>query len=179
MRAEQDRGPKTKLKKALGLSANVLLSAAGWVQWLPPLLVRIFVGYLFYESGLPKIENVARFTQVFIGWGIPYPHFTVLLVGYVEAIGGLLLIAGLGTRIACVPLIIDMAMATATVQIKQASGFGDFVALDDPLYMLSFFWLMVSGPGLVSLDYLIKRWAGPRLGLAHHRLGEVQLPDVI
>jgi putative oxidoreductase len=167
------------MRKATELLVNALLTAAGWIQWLPPLLIRIFVGYLFFESGLPKIENVARFASVFAGWGIPHPYFSVLLAGYTEVIGGALLIAGFATRIACIPLIVDMAVATATVQIKQASGFAGFVALDDPLYMLSFFWLMVSGPGLVSIDYLIKRWAGPRLGLADHRLGEIQLPEAI
>lgn len=126
------------MKKRIGLWANTLLGAAGWIQWLPPLLMRVFMGYLFYESGLPKIEQVTQFTRVFAGWGIPYPHLNVLLVGYSEVIGGLMLIAGLGTRIACVPLIIDMAVATATVQIKQVSGLSDLVALDDPLYMLIF-----------------------------------------
>lgn len=165
------------MKKMIGSLANALLTTAGWMQWLPPLLIRIFVGYLFFESGLPKLENVASFTKVFAGWGIPDPHFNVLLVGYTEVIGGLLLMAGLATRVACVPLIINMAVATATVQAKQASGFGEFVALDDPLYLLSFLWLMVSGPGLLSVDYLIKRWVGPRFGIVNHRLGEVQLPE--
>ena len=164
------------MKKAVGLLANVLLSVAGWIQWLPPLLIRVFLGYLFFESGLPKIERVANFTKVFVGWGIPYPHLSLLLVGYTETVGGLLLIVGLVTRIACIPLIIDMAVATATVQIKEANGFADFVALDDPLYMLTFFWLMVSGPGLVSLDFFIKRWIGVHFGLLNSRLGEVQLP---
>jgi putative oxidoreductase len=120
------------VKKAIGILANRLLTAAGWLQWVPPLLLRILIGYLFFESGLPKLENVARFTQTFAGWGIPHPHFNVLLAGYTEVIGGLLLMVGLGTRIACVPLVIDMVVATMTVQIRQASSFGDFVALDWP-----------------------------------------------
>ena len=165
------------MKKTIGFLANALLTTAGWTQWLPPLLMRIVVGYLFYESGLPKLENVATFTKVFAGWGIPYPYFNVLVVGYTEVIGGLLLVAGLGTRVACVPLIINMIVATVAVQAKQASGFGEFVALDGPMYLLSFLWLMVSGPGLISADYLIKRWAGPHLGLSDHRLGEIQLPE--
>jgi putative oxidoreductase len=168
----------TTVKKTIGLCANALLTVAGWMQWLPPLLLRIFLGYLFFESGLPKLENVARFTETFAGWGIPHPYFNVLLTGYTEVIGGLLLIAGLGTRIACVPLIIDMAVATLTVQIKQASGFGDFVALDDPLYVLTFLWLLISGPGAVSLDYFIKRWIGPYFNVTDARLGEIQLPEV-
>lgn len=165
------------MKKIIGILANALLTAAGWTQWLPPLLMRIFVGYLFYESGLPKLEHVAAFTRVFAGWGIPYPHFNVLLVGYTEVIGGLLLMAGFGTRVACGPLIINMIVATVAVQAKHVSGFGEFVALDGPLYLLTFLWLMVSGPGLISVDYLIKRWAVPRFGLSGHRLGEIQLPE--
>jgi len=105
------------------------------------------------------------FVRVFAGWGIPHPHLSVLLAGYSEVIGGLLLIVGLATRIACIPLIIDMAVATFSVQIKRNADFGDFVTLVDPLYLLSFFWLMVAGPGTVSLDYLLRRYIGPCFGV--------------
>src|SRR5207248_632655 len=38
-------------------------------QWLPQLLVRLFVGYFFLESGWGKIHNLDAFTERFAGWG--------------------------------------------------------------------------------------------------------------
>ena len=38
------------------------------------------------------------------------------------------------------------------------TGLDDFVELDEPLYALGYFWLMMSGAGAVSLDYLLERF---------------------
>ena len=51
---------------------------------------------------------------------------------------------------------INMAVAIITVKMKNVAGLNDFVELDEPLYALAYFWLMISGPGLVSVDYLIR-----------------------
>jgi hypothetical protein len=36
----------------------------------------------------------------------------------------------------------------------------DFVELDEPLYALTYLWLLISGPGWVSVDYVISRLFG-------------------
>ncbi len=127
------------------------------LRWLAPLLMRVFLGYFFLETGWGKIHNLDAFTQRFVGWGIPHPAFNAALSAYTELIGGALTIAGLFTRIISIPMIINMAVAVLSVKIKQLSGLNDFVELDEPLYALGFFWLMMWGPGAVSLDYLIER----------------------
>jgi putative oxidoreductase len=134
--------------------ARVRLSS---VQWLPQLLMRIFLGYFFCESGWGKIHNLDTFTQRFTEWGIPFPAFNAALSAYTEFLGGSLIALGLGTRLVAIPLVINMIVAIVSVKLKDLDGFNAFFELDEPLYGLGFFWLIFSGPGWVSLDHLIAK----------------------
>ena len=130
------------------------------LSWMPPLLMRLFVGYFFFETGWAKLHNLDSFTQRFIEWGIPHPAFNAALSAYTECIGGALMVVGLLTRPVSIPLIINMIVAVVTVKLKKVASLDDFVELDEPLYALTFFWLLIAGPGRVSLDYLIARALG-------------------
>lgn len=132
--------------------------------WLPPLLVRLFVGYFFFETGLGKVGNLAVFAERFREWAIPFPEVSAALSAYTELIGGALIVLGLLTRFAAIPLFVNMLVAILTVKLKRVAGLSDFVELDEPLYALSFLWLFVAGPGPISLDALamrLLRRAGP------------------
>jgi len=135
--------------------ARSLLAIAAALDWLPPLLIRLFVGYFFFRSGLGKAQNLGKFTQDFAGWGIPFPAFNAVLSAYTECIGGFLIMIGLATRLVSIAMIINMIVAITVVKLKEVHSLTDFANLDEPLYALSFFWLLISGPGCVSLDYLI------------------------
>ena len=124
---------------------------------LPPLLVRLFVGYFFFETGLGKVRNLGTFVERFQEWGIPFPPVSAAVSAYAELIGGALLVLGLLTRLASIPLFINMLVATLTVKLKKVAGLDDFVELDEPLYALLFLWLFISGPGPLSLDALATR----------------------
>jgi len=126
-------------------------------QWVPQLLVRLFVGYFFLESGWGKIHSLDDFAERFAEWGIPAPAFNAALSGWTEFLGGLLIVLGLFTRLASIPLFINMLVATLAGKLKKVGGLDDFVELDGPLYALSFLWLFFSGPGWVSLDHLLGR----------------------
>lgn len=123
-------------------------------KWLPPLLVRLFVGYFFFETGLGKVRNLAAFVERLQEWGIPFPAVSAAVSAYTELLGGALLVLGLLTRLASIPLLLNMLVATLTVKMRKVAGLDDFVELDEPLYALSFLWLFLSGPGPVSLDRL-------------------------
>lgn len=130
------------------------------LSWMPPLLMRLFVGYFFFETGWAKLHNLDTFAQRFMEWGIPHPAFNAALSAYTECIGGALMVVGLLTRPVSIPLIINMIVAVVTVKLKKVASLDDFVELDEPLYALTFFWLLIAGPGCVSLDYLIARALG-------------------
>lgn len=140
---------------------NALLKFADSLYWLAPLVVRLFFGYFWLETGWAKLHNLAAFTERFIGWGIPFPAFSAALSAGTEFVAGGLIMIGLLTRLAAIPLIINMVVAIAVVVIKNVGSFDDFVELDEFTYILIFFWLLMAGPGKVSIDTLINR----RLGL--------------
>ena len=129
-------------------------------EWVAQLLVRLFVGYFFMETGWGKLHNLDGFAQRFAGWGIPYPYFNASLSAYTEFIGGLLTVAGLGTRLVSIPMIINMLVAILKVNLMQVSSLDDFSELDEPLYALVYLWLLLSGAGWVSIDYLVSRALG-------------------
>jgi putative oxidoreductase len=160
--------------KRLRCLVGSALGALKALDWLPPLLIRLFVGYFFFETGWAKIHNLDAFTQRFAGWGIPYPAFNATLSAYTECIGGALTLLGLATRLVSIPMMINMAVAILTVKLKNVAGLDDFVELDEPLYLLSFFWLLFSGPGWVSLDSVVGKVLGRH---RHESLGAPALPS--
>ncbi|PYS54652.1 MAG: DoxX family protein, partial [Acidobacteria bacterium] len=75
------------------------------------LLLRLMAGGVFLWEGILKFvylnQGVGRFTKL----GMPFPHFTADFVGYLEIVGGLLLLSGLMTRLIAIPFIIEMIVA--------------------------------------------------------------------
>ena len=57
-------------------------------------------------------------------------------------------------------MIINMIVAIALVVIKNVGSIDDFVELDEVVYILIFFWLLMAGPGRYSLDHLLARALG-------------------
>ena len=131
------------------------------------LLIRLAVGSIFLSEGVqkflfPEALGVGRFTTI----GIPAPEILAPFVGVVEIGCGLLVLLGLFTRLATVPLIVDMlvAMATTKVPILLKSGFWSMAheARTDWAMLLSSLFLLVAGPGPWSLDAQWGRGQGPR-----------------
>lgn len=142
-----------------GTAARVRVAVAALTdaQWVPALLVRLFVGYFFFETGWAKSGNLGAMAERFAGWGIPLPAFSAALSAYTELVGGALLVLGLATRLTAIPLFVNMVVAILVVNLKRVSGLDEFVELSEPLYALSFLWLFFAGPGRVSLDHLLWR----------------------
>src|SRR5260370_28688125 len=112
-------------------------------EWVAQLLVRLFVGYFFMETGWGKLHNLDGFAQRFAGWGIPYPHFNAALSAYTEFIGGWLTILGLGTRLVSIPMMINMLVAILKVNLKRVTTLDHFLELYEPLYSLAYLWLLL------------------------------------
>ncbi len=129
------------------------------LQFAVLLFLRITIGWRFYLSGSGKLRNFDSTTEFFTGLHIPAPAFHAGLVGYTEMIGGVLLIAGLGTRLVSVPLIISMIVAYLTAHRSEG-----FASLYDFTDQAPFMFLCVTlvtlafGPGKISLDAVIARW---------------------
>jgi putative oxidoreductase len=143
--------------RALTLAIGRLLT------WLPPLLARLGLGFMFIEAGLPKVRDPEKFVPFFAPLGIPSPEHMVPFVGGTEVVCGALLIAGLATRVASVPLLVTMVVALITAHGPEAGWAGvplrDAIshAVQQDVFAIGvvMLFLFVHGPGPLSLDRLL------------------------
>jgi putative oxidoreductase len=122
------------------------------VNWLAPLLGRLAVGLLFVSTGWGKVNDIPKVTSFFEHLGIPMPGFNAVLVGYSELICGSLLVVGLLTRLATIPLAVSMIVAIATAKRDDIHGLFDLVSTDEFTYLVVLIMIAIVGPGAVSLD---------------------------
>jgi putative oxidoreductase len=138
------------------------LSLTRRLDWLAPLTGRITLGVLFMSTGWGKVHNLAKVTAFFTELGIPAPGLNAHVVSFVELIGGTLLVLGLASRLAALPLMASMAVAILTAQRDQVHGLPDLFGLVEWTYLVLLLWVALGGPGKVSLDHLLSRRTQPR-----------------
>lgn len=145
-----------------------ILKAASTLSWVPQTATRLALGWVFMQSGWGKLHNLENVVGYFDSLGIPAPHLQAPFVAGVEFGGGLLLLGGLFTRFASVPLAITMVVALLTAKREDLATAGDLYGAVEFLYLLGFGYLAAFGAGLLSLDeILVRRFVpaeGPRLG---------------
>ncbi len=121
-------------------------------------IIRLILGYVFLVAGLqkfifPEDMGPGRFEDM--GYGSP--EFTAYFVGLFEVLCGLLMLLGLATRFAAVPIIVIMLVAIATTKIPDLMD-GDFwrfahrVRLDLSMLLTATF-VLISGADRFSLDH--------------------------
>jgi len=121
-------------------------------------LVRVAVGLIFFTQGILKFTDpgmgVERFTRI----GFPWPALTAHFVGSFEIVCGLLVLVGLVTRLATIPLLIVITTAIVTTKLPELTragqGFWFMVsaARTDFAMLCSLLFLLAEGPGRWSLD---------------------------
>ena len=116
------------------------------------LLIRILVGWVFLSEGIQKFLfpdslGVGRFVKI----GIPSPQVMAPFVGVVEIVCGSLLLVGLVTRLATVPLLIDIAVAIYSTKIVTFAKNGFWGTLHeartDVSMLLGLVFLLLVGAG--------------------------------
>jgi putative oxidoreductase len=127
--------------------------------WAAPLAARAVVGWVFLWTGWQKLQILPTMVQRFGEWGIPAPAVMAPFVSGVEFVGGLLLLAGLLTRFATVPLMIVMIVAIASVKWSDVDSLATLLGFEETSYFVMFAWLAIAGPGPVSLDHLVVKAA--------------------
>ncbi|OJH38575.1 DoxX family protein [Cystobacter ferrugineus] len=133
------------------------------------LLIRLMVGGVFFSEGLQKYlfpaeVGAGRFAKI----GLPAPEFLGPFVGGVEIVCGTLVLLGLVTRLASIPLLVVMgvALTTTKVPILLASGFWKMAheSRTDVSMLLGALFLLWVGAGPWSLDARLGRRNGaPRV----------------
>lgn len=127
------------------------------LAWLPPTAARFVVGWIFVQSGWGKLHNLEHVVQFFRDLGIPAPELQAPFVAATELGCGLLVLSGLATRVASLPLIAVMAVALSTALRDRISELADLFGLAEFLYALLLAGLVVLGAGPLSLDALVSR----------------------
>ena len=128
---------------------------ASLFTWLAPLAVRIVVGVVFAQTGWQKLNALPRMIQNFRDWGIPAPEILTPLASGIEFVGGLLLLVGLLTRFAAVPLMIVMVVAILSAKLGEIDSIVTLLGFEEVSYFVMFAWLAIAGPGPVSIDHFI------------------------
>jgi len=143
---------------------TLALKLAAALAFTAPLVTRLVMGQAFYQTGSGKIENFANTVSFFSELGIPMPEANAFVVSRLEFWGGLLLLVGLATRLVAAGLASTMVVALATADrvtfLDALRGVGDGGLTDVVpfVYLLFLGWLVLAGPGVVSLDALVARW---------------------
>lgn len=101
------------------------------------LLIRLAVGAVFFFEGIqkflyPEALGAGRFAKI----GIPAPQLMGPLVGGVEVLCGAMILAGLLTRLAAIPLLVIMSVAilSTKIPILLGHGFWTFALRELPRY---------------------------------------------
>jgi len=126
------------------------------------ILVRLLVGWVFLSEGIqkflfPAALGVGRFTKI----GIPAPQFFAPFVGVVEIVCGTLVILGLLTRPAAVPLLINISVAILTTKLPMLGKSGFWATMHeartDICMWCGALFLAIVGAGPRSFDARLSR----------------------
>jgi putative oxidoreductase len=114
-----------------------------------PLAARLVAGLVFVAFSMGKFFRHDAESSAFEDYGVPFADVTTYLVGLVELGGGLMLVLGLGTRLAALALTCNMAVAISTAGRIEGGPIHLILAPALLATMLLLLWL---GPGRRSLD---------------------------
>ena len=138
------------------LTFHDLLKKFEKLDFLPLILIRVYLFYVLWFAGVGKIDSLDKFSGYLGTLGVPLPDLFTWLVIITEAGGGALILVGLFVRWACIPLLVVMFFAGYLVHYQngwphEANGI-EFAAI----YSLMLLTLLCFGGGkYLSLDYWV------------------------
>jgi putative oxidoreductase len=144
----------------LGLYAQ-FRRAASSLQSPFLLLVRLYWGWQFAQSGWGRLHHLPQATQFFASLHIPFPGANVVFISSLEFVGGILLILGLASRFISLLLVCDM-MVAYLLSDREAlrsifSDPGKFYNADPYTFLFASLMILIFGPGRLALDWLLRR----------------------
>ena len=150
--------------KAYGGFASLLSLAQN------PLLlaIRLYWGWQFMQDGWGKLTHLDKVTQFFASLSLPAPGLAALMVALVELIGGILFAFGIASRLTALVLFVNMTMAYLSVPDDRTNFFhilskpDDFYGASPYTYWFAALLILILGPGLFAVDWLLQRRFGMR-----------------
>jgi len=123
------------------------------------LALRLCVGVLLIHHGFEKLNDIENFANAFVRpLHLPFPIFLSYIAAFSEIAGSWALIVGLGARLGALSIVGTMSIAI--YHAIMTSGFNIYL-----LELLGLYWggavcVLLCGPGMFSIDELIKRKLG-------------------
>ena len=121
-------------------------------------ILRIILGVMFFIHGVVKFQGGIENTAGWFG-SIGLPSFMAYAVASLEVIGGILLVAGLGTRI--ISSLFVLLMLGAIIKVKLAAGFlgnGKMAGYELELaYLTMSLFLVINGSSQFSIAHLFEK----------------------
>lgn len=122
------------------------------------LLIRLYWGWHFFQSGLAKLGHIESVVDFFQTLGIPFPLMNAYFVGIVECVGGLCLLLGLFSHLAALFLAGTMIVALLTAHPQSVKNIfenpTDLFSQDPFLYLYASLIILAFGAGAFSIDWL-------------------------
>jgi len=142
---------------------NILISAASSLQSPFLLAVRLYWGWQFIQTGIGHLSHLDKVTDYFGSLGIPAPALMAPLISLLELGGGVLLAAGLASRLIALLLTCNMMVAFITGDREALfSIFSDpdkFYAAAPYTFLIASLLVLIFGPGKICVDTLLaRRW---------------------
>ncbi|HTQ30221.1 MAG TPA: DoxX family protein [Opitutaceae bacterium] len=149
-------------------------AAAGCLQSVVLLFIRLAWGFQLLESGWGHLTHVGKTAQFFASLHIPFPTANVYISGTTELVGGALLMLGLFARGISIPLIFNFCVAYATdasSSIKELLQLSpdDFINYTAFPFLVTSLLILAFGPGKISIDFLVEKFAGKKSGASATR----------
>jgi len=157
------------MQKAFHLLQNAydsFASIAARTQSPLLLLIRLYWGWQFAQSGWGKLHRLDQVAQFFATLGLPAPGLTALFIGLVECVGGTLFALGIGSRLISLVLFVNMTVAYWTADREAFSSIlsdpGKFYVADPYTFWFAALLILVFGPGFFAFDTLLRNRLGPQ-----------------
>ncbi len=156
---------KSSLLNWIASTYRIFLNTGNNLQSLFLFYMRATWGYQFFILGLYQLHSIEHVAQFFHTLSIPSPILSAYFVAVIEIVCGFFLLIGFASRIITIPLIIIMLIALSTA---HAPNISNFRFLFEPLslvkqepypFLITAFLVFIFGPGKLSVDGWLKRWA--------------------
>lgn len=145
------------LSDRLSRFRRLVLRVSTGLRWLPPTVARLAVGWIFLQTGWGKLNDLPKVVGYFAELGIPAPQIQAPLAAATEFLCGALILLGLATRLASLPLIGVMLVAILTALRGDIHELSDLFGLSEFLYIALLLWLGAYGAGPISLDHIFAK----------------------
>jgi putative oxidoreductase len=140
---------------------ELIVTGANFLQSPLLLALRVYFFWQLFLTGKGKLSNIGKVSEFFASLGIPLPTLNAFFIGSLECFGSLLLIIGLASRPLSLLIVISMTVAYLAGDFEAVMNiFSDpdkFVKADPFPFLLTALIILVFGPGLFSIDALMKQ----------------------